>query len=109
MLFRSSRNVVISGPEIQLMQFLHHHVAKISTNKISENTGLSSELVTFMLARLKKQKLVKQASPEWVLTSKGRQIVKQVNGIYPKLEKIVEHDPYFSDLNKRSGKGLIYK
>lgn len=89
----------LTTSEMKILYTIHKE-KKVTKEELMSITKLEDDVIDFILNRLKKKDLATTKSPEWILTKKGNEIIKEFNNIYPKVEKIVENDPLLSNISK---------
>ncbi len=90
----------ITPSELNMMCFINKN--KLTKEGIAKKLEMDSELVEFLLNRLKKMKLATTNSPEWVLTYEGEKIVKEFDTMYDQVVTMIKNDVYLNELSELS-------
>jgi len=90
----------ITPSDLDMIFFIDKN--KLTQEGIAKKLEMDSELVQFLLNRLKKMKLATTNSPEWILTNEGEKIVKEFNAMYDQIITAIKNDPYLNELSELS-------
>ena len=98
------QGINVSGSYLELLDYIDFQAKykPISNDELSEKSKLPKQTIDYMTKKLEQKKLIEHASPEWIVSKKGKEVLLKARKIANTTTKIIECDSYLSVLAKNS-------